>query len=282
MASQVGEDRAIGAGPTFGATGAAPGPDPDKMPGHWLLARMGKRVLRPGGLRLTRWMLDGLAIGPGDAVVEFAPGLGVTARLTLARNPARYTAIERDEAAAETVRRLLDGPGRDCLVAGAERTGLPDGVATVVYGEAMLTMQAPSTKEKIGREAHRLLRPGGRYAIHELCLVPDGLSEGEQDAIRGALSGAIHVGARPLTPRAWRALLEEAGFVVRTGRIVPMRLLEPRRVVQDEGLIGAARFVANVLRDPTARRRVGEMRRAFRAHAPHLGAIALVAHKPEE
>jgi len=30
-----------------------PGSDLDvaKMPGHWLLARLGKRVLRPGGLR---------------------------------------------------------------------------------------------------------------------------------------------------------------------------------------------------------------------------------------
>jgi hypothetical protein len=27
------------------------------MPGHWVLARMGKRVLRPGGLELTRRLL---------------------------------------------------------------------------------------------------------------------------------------------------------------------------------------------------------------------------------
>ena len=33
-----------------------------KMPGHWLLARLGKRVLRPGGLNLTRQLLESLAI----------------------------------------------------------------------------------------------------------------------------------------------------------------------------------------------------------------------------
>ena len=47
-----------------------------KMPGHWLLARLGKRVLRPGGLSLTRRLLESLAIQPSDAVVEFAPGHG--------------------------------------------------------------------------------------------------------------------------------------------------------------------------------------------------------------
>ena len=40
------------------------GPPPEKMPGHWLLARLGKRVLRPGGLELTQRLLErfGLAL----------------------------------------------------------------------------------------------------------------------------------------------------------------------------------------------------------------------------
>ena len=46
------------------------------MPGHWLLAKLGKRVLRPGGLALTRAMLDRLNIQTQDSVIEFAPGLG--------------------------------------------------------------------------------------------------------------------------------------------------------------------------------------------------------------
>ena len=55
------------------------------MPGHWRSAKMGKRVLRPGGLELTRAMLERLNIQPRDSVIEFAPGLGVTARMTLQR-----------------------------------------------------------------------------------------------------------------------------------------------------------------------------------------------------
>ena len=81
------------------------GPAVDKMPGHWLLARMGKRVLRPGGLELTRQLLEELAIDASDDVVEFAPGLGVTAALTLAQRPRSYTAVERDRDAAATVSR---------------------------------------------------------------------------------------------------------------------------------------------------------------------------------
>ena len=111
------------------------------MPGHWLLARMGKRVLRPGGLELTQKLLTELAIGANDDVVEFAPGLGVTARLTLLRQPPSYTAIERDRDAAATVEQYVAGPNQHCVLGTAEETGLPDASATVVYGEAMLSMQ---------------------------------------------------------------------------------------------------------------------------------------------
>ena len=45
----------------------------EKAPGHWVLARAGKTVLRPGGLALSTWALK-RAVLPGSDVVEFAPG----------------------------------------------------------------------------------------------------------------------------------------------------------------------------------------------------------------
>ena len=250
-------------------TGTYPGegPAPAKRPGHWLLARLGKRVLRPGGLELTCRMVEELDVKPTDVVVEFAPGLGTTARSTLGRRPASYTGIERDETAARMVSGWLDGPGRRCLVGNAEETGLPGSSATVVYGEAMLTMQREPQKCRIVREAHRLLRSGGRYAIHELCLVPDDLGDAVKEEIRRALSGTIHVGARPLTRSEWRGLLESAGFEVRAEATAPVRLLEPGRLLRDEGLADALRFAGNVLRDAEARRRVLTMRAVFRSTA---------------
>jgi SAM-dependent methyltransferase len=252
------------------------------MPGHWLLARMGKRVLRPGGLELTRRMMAELAISPDDDVVEFAPGLGVTARLTLACRPHSYTAIERDPTAAATVQSYLAGPRQQCAVGSAEETGLADASASVVYGEAMLSMQPASIKSRIVGEAARLLKPGGRYAIHELCLVPDDVDEGVRDAIQHDLSDEIHVGVRPLTAREWREILAAAGLQVVAEYPAPMHLLEPIRLVKDEGLLGAIRFAWNVATHAAARRRVLTMRRAFRKYRNHLAAIALVAVKPRE
>ena len=55
-----------------------------------------------------------------------------------------------------------------------------------------------------------------------------------------------------------------------------MALLEPARVVRDEGFFRALRFAFNVLGDADARRRVFEMRRVFRRHRGQI-AVAITA-----
>ncbi|AVV46671.1 methyltransferase domain-containing protein [Streptomyces sp. ID05-04B] len=256
------------------------GLDTARMPGHWLLARLGKRVLRPGGVELTRWMLDALGVDPEDRVVELASGLGATARLTLARRPAAYTAVDRDAAAVAALSALAaPGPTKvRAIRSDAADTGLPDGDATIVYGEAMLTMQPYPAKRRVVREARRLLDDStGRYAIHELCLLPDDLDPALADRITADLQDAIHVGARPLTPTGWTELLATEGFTVTARTTAPMALLEPRRMIDDEGLIPALRIVGRALRNPAALRRLLHMRRVFRRHSAHLVAISLLA-----
>lgn len=261
--------------------GVLPGADlsTEKMPGHWLLARLGKRVLRPGGLELTRRLLSRLNIGPTDDVVELAPGLGVTASLIIQKKPASYRGIERDEEAAGITREAISAAGV-ISVGHAEATGLPDGSASVVIGEAMLTMQPQAHKEAIIAAAARLLRPGGRYGVHELAIIPDDVPTEVESEISRALSGAIHVGARPLTEAAWRSLFEATGFTRIQVEFAPMHLLEPRRLIADEGLGRTLLFAARVVLQPDARKRVLTMRRIFRKHGQWLCAIAIVAEKP--
>lgn len=251
----------------------------NKMPGHWVLARLGKRVLRPGGMQLTRQMLGALVIQNRDEVVEFAPGMGITARLTLRQGPASYTAVERDQAAAKIVATYLTGERQQCVVGNASDTGLPDQSATVVYGEAMLTMQTEEIKRQIVREAYRLLKSGGRYGIHEMCLMSDNLDEKEKRETERALTGVVHHGVRPLAVSEWYSLLESEGFEVQTVDMASMSLLEPGRLIRDEGLRGALRFVWNLLRDSEARQRVLEMRSVFRRNRKQLGAVAITGIK---
>src|SRR5689334_2748016 len=115
-------------------------------------------------------------------------------------------------------------------------------------------MRLPQLKSRMIREAHRLLVPGGRYGLHELCLTPDDLAESTRLEIQKDLAHAIHHCTRPLTRAEWQDLLEAAGSSVQMQAQAPMRLLEPGRILRDEGLFGALRFASHLLSHREARR----------------------------
>lgn len=251
------------------------------IPGHWLLARLGKRVLRPGGLELTSRLLAAANIHGAD-VVELGPGLGRTARDIAALGPRSYVGVDDSAESSTLVQEVVAADGGRTIVADAADTGLDAQSADVVVGEALLTMQSDKAKKAIVDEAHRILRPGGRYAIHELGLLPDSLPQDTKEAIRRDLAQSIKVNARPMTVQEWTDLLTESGFEIENVDRAPMALLRPARVIADEGIIGTLRILVNLLTRPAARNRVLAMRRTFRTYRDALTAVAIVAVVPQQ
>lgn len=247
--------------------------------GHWVLAKMGKRVLRPGGRELTAKLIDGLDIKRTDDVVEFAPGIGFTAALTLKRDPRSYTGIELDETAAGNLKGIVNGENRKIINTSAAETTLDADSVDKVYGEAMLTMQADHRKSEIISEAFRILKKGGLYGIHELGLAPDSISDEMKADIQRGLAQVIKVNARPLTEKEWSELLEKEGFSIVKIEKNPMSLLEPSRVINDEGFFRALGIVFNIATHPKERKRILTMRSTFRRYRDHLNAVAIVAKK---
>lgn len=247
--------------------------------GHWILARLGKKILRPGGRELTEVLIKNMEINPEDDVVEFATGLGLTAALACAQQPKSFTGIDNNEAAAKLARKNVRYDKFDIIVADASATTLPDEYASKVYGEAMLTMQPLRHKQAIVREAARILKPGGYYGIHELSITPDEADETIKESIYKELSANIRVHARPLTTLEWKTLLEEQGFRIIKIDHNPMHLLEPKRVLEDEGLLRTVKFVFNLMTHGDLRKRVVMMRKTFKKYHHHLNSIAIVAQK---
>ena len=257
--------------------------DPAHLQGHWLLARIGKHVLRPGGKKLTERMLANADIA-GKDVVEFAPGLGLTTRAILERDPKSYRGVDRDPQVVDIISKLTSEKATipaSCVQRDAADTGLESNSADVGIGEAMLTMQTERGKQAIIGEAFRLLRAGGTYSIHELGLQPDNLDESVKDEVRKALACSIKVNARPLTEQEWRELLEAEGFEVLWRGKEPMALLDMKRNIADEGIGGVLRILRNVLGNKDIRARVLNMKHTFDKYSNELTGIAFVVRKPE-
>jgi SAM-dependent methyltransferase len=109
-------------------------------------------------------------LGPGRRVADFCAGLGGPARYYAHVYGAEVTAIELTPARAAGAKRLNDLVGLADRVRVVQRdvanTGLPDGeMDAVVSQEAFLHLP---DKASVLREAHRILRPGGRFAFTDL------------------------------------------------------------------------------------------------------------------
>lgn len=259
--------------------GERQGPEEQRLQGHLLLAKMGKTVLRPGGMQLTRTILDSARPTSTDRIVEFGPGIGRTAELLLAVEPEQYTGVDVTEDLANPLHAALhERANANIVVADAKQTGLPSESATLVVGEAMLTMQSDEDKRAIVNEAYRILQPAGRYVIHELSFT-DETPEEAQTHIKKTLSRVIKVGARPRTLSGWAELLEDAGFNVVSTQCNSMALLHLSRLIEDEGLIGLLKIAWNVARNPVARKRILAMRKTFKDNRASLCAVGIVAVK---
>lgn len=247
--------------------------------GHWILAKMGKKVLRPGGKVLTQKLIEDLKITDRDTVVEFAPGIGHTASFILKKKPKSYTGIELNEEAALKLGQKINGKNRTIVNTGAASTGLEDAVADKVIGEAMLTMQADNRKSEIIKEAYRILKKGGLYGIHELGLVPNELDPKIKGSIQRKLAQVIKVNARPLTQDEWCTLLRNEGFKIIEMYASPMHLLEPKRMLNDEGLLRTLKIGFNILTHPKAKSKILKMRAVFKEYEQQMTAFGIIAEK---
>jgi len=247
--------------------------------GHWLLAKMGKKVLRPGGRELTLKLVDNLNINRDDTVVEFAPGMGFTASLLLEKKPKYYTGIELNEEAASLLQKKINYNGYKIVNASASSTGLKNNSVNKVIGEAMLTMQSDHRKSEIIKEAYRILKPGGFYGIHELGLTPDNIDANVKNDVQVSLAKAIKVNARPLTKTEWCTLLENEGFVIKKIEENSMSLLKLKRIIADEGVLRTLKIYFNILTHPKAKMKISEMSKTFNKYEDNLTAFAIIAEK---
>ncbi|PWH84692.1 class I SAM-dependent methyltransferase [Brumimicrobium oceani] len=253
--------------------------DISTAPGHWILAKMGKKVLRPGGKELTEKLVENLKINKEDDVIEFAPGLGFTANLSLKRQPHSYIGVDADPEAISYLQNKIKGKNLSFVNGNAQEVNLKQCCATKLYGEAMLTMHADHRKANIIKEAHRLLKPGGLYAIHEIGLTPNTISEELKAEIQKDLATTIRVNARPLTIDEWTRLLVDAGFEVVYQGTNGMHLLESKRIVSDEGFFNSLKIGWNIMSNGPARKRILAMQKVFRKHESHMNAVVMVARK---
>lgn len=262
----------------------------------WTLAQwVAAGMAAPGGPPMTAELLRALDVSAGDRVIELGPGVGRARAAILALRPRSYLAVDPDPGAAARLgpprpspvpkilrRAVPDEPVTRPSVQTAplDRSGAPDGEASVVVTEGSLgTLPDPLAAAAL-REAARVLRAGGRLGLHELAVVEDSPGEDEEARVVADLALDDGSGLHARTVEGWRAMVREAGLIVLGATTGPVVTAMPRDLAREIGPRHALRLLPDLARDGGRRGAALGARVAVDRHLPRLRAVVLLAEKP--
>jgi ubiquinone/menaquinone biosynthesis C-methylase UbiE len=175
------------------------------------------------------------ALHPGDVVLDLGSGGGIDVLLSARRVGPTGRALGLDMTdemlalARETARRA-GAENVEFLRGEIEHIPLPDASVDVVISNCVINLSGD--KRQVLREAFRVLRPGGRFAVSDVVVRGDVPAEVRRsmELWVGCVAGALEEGE-------FRALLLEAGF--EAAEIEPTRIYDPadaRSLLEDAGL----------------------------------------------
>lgn len=159
-------------------------------------------------------------LNPGEVVLDLGSGGGIDVLLSAQRvgtTGKAYGLDMTDEmlALANENKRKAGAQNVEFLKGEIENIPLPDNSVDVIISNCVINLSAD--KDRVLREAFRVLKPGGRFAISDV------VTRGEiNDQIRGSMLLWVGCVAGALDENEYRAKLKVAGFAEIT--------IEPTRV----------------------------------------------------
>ncbi len=248
----------------------------NRVPGHVLLARLGKKRLRPGGITATNWLIEHGEFNKDSKVLEVACNRGVTLMEIAKKYHCDITGVDRDENFLAEARENIAKENLESKIKilNADARNLPfeDESFDVIINEAMLTMLSEADKEKAIKEYFRVLKKGGKLLTHDISMPVEKLEVVKE------LRKTINVLATPLLEEKWLKLFKNAGFSNVTTKTGKMTLMSKEGMQKDEGEDGVKKIFENAKKDPNFEQFI-EMKDFFARNADNLYYLAVCSEK---
>lgn len=247
-----------------------------KVAGHELLARLGKKRLRPGGVEATNWLIENASFNENLKVLEVACNMGTTLIEIVKKYNCEVTGVDAKKEVLDIAKENIKKENIENKVKliNADARVLPfdDESFDIVINEAMLTMLNNTDKQKAMNEYYRVLKKGGLLLTHDINL------RNEDPEILKRLRLAINISATPLKEETWVKMLKEAGFSEIKTKTNPMTLMSEEGMKKDEGEKGMQDILEKAKKDPNFAQFM-EMKEFFKKNRENMYYIAVVSKK---
>lgn len=153
-----------------------------------IFATMADGVMRPGGLRLTKQLVEACAFPPGVKVIDIGCGAGMTVELL--RDQYGLDAVGIDSSAVLLRRGKERSPDLRLVQATGDDLPLTDGSVNGVFAECSLSVMRYA--DGVLSEINRVLVPRGKLVISDIYLrEPEGAMALRNLPCTGCISGAL-------------------------------------------------------------------------------------------
>ncbi len=247
-----------------------------RIPGHNLLARLGKTRLRPGGKNTTDWLIEKANLNGEMKILEVACNMGTTLTQLARTHNAEVVGVDMNEMALEKAKQNVKQQGLEDKVtikfADARELPFPDETFDVIINEAMLTMLNNEDKQKAINEYYRVLKKGGVLLTHDIDFPED-----DEDFIM-ELRRVISVPATPLKQEEWLNMFKKSGFTISDVDRGNMIFLSERGMLVDEGYERMMKIYENAVKDECYEQFL-EMKKFFLDNEHRLFYLGIVSKK---
>jgi SAM-dependent methyltransferase len=246
-------------------------------------AELGGAFLHPGGRPATELLIDFLAPGPGQRVLELGTGTGTTTALMAQRSGLEVVSIDASPAMLRTAGERISKAGLSDRVRFIQHDlnqplPLEDESFDAVYAESVIALLDPVP---VIREVARVLRTGGKVALNER-IWRAGVSQAQIDRVNALSRQSFGIPAATPTPldcEGWIAVIGNTGLHV--DEVVPVADL-PAPAGSPSVTGTKLRRYRHYLARPNLARRQVQFKLALRRHGSEfdiLESYLFFAHK---
>lgn len=249
-----------------------------QMPAHMFLAAMGKTMLRPGGFRTTKRIVDYLQLTPESTVLEVAPNMGTTSVYLAKTYGCKIVAMDIHGPSLERAKENIKNAGVEHLVTlvmgDARRLPFEDESFDAVINEAMLTILPNKEKGKALNEYYRVLKPEGRLGTHDIMFKSAPTPE-QLDQYRDT----VKMIADPKSEGEWKEIFANTPFSHVELVSGPMTFMSIDTLLKEEGWEGTIKILQNAMGSEETQERFISLATYFNTNHDVFGHGIILAQK---
>lgn len=250
----------------------------NKVLGHEFLASLGKKRLRPGGVKGTNYLIkyikDNYKNEKDLNILEVSCNRGYSLIYLAKKLKSNFYGVDINPEIVKIAKNNINKNGLEDRVKIYEMNAMKmdfNGMKfDIIINEALLTMC--KDKNVFLNEYYKHLNDGGILLTHDICIINEKIDYPNE------MRDIINLKPHPLTIENWKKTFDQSKFKVVDFKTFNFSLVTIKGLIKDEGIFNMIKIIINANKQKN-RNDFKNMRKFFKENRNDLKAICTISKK---